>query len=57
MRAVKDIITSMENKIKTKSRKGYQALSRTFAQLRGRIGVKTGSAARNSPRSKSGGQR
>ena len=36
MRAVKDIITTVENAIKTKSRKGYQALTQTFAQLRGR---------------------
>jgi len=57
MRAVKDIISSMENRIKTRSRKSYQTLTRTFAQLRGRIETKAGSIARKSPRSKSGGQR
>ena len=56
MRAVKDIISSMENKIKTKSRKGYQAITRAFAQLRGRIGTKVGSVARKSTRSKGGGR-
>jgi hypothetical protein len=56
MRAVRDIISSMENKIKTKSRKGYQAITRTFAQLRARIGSKVGSVASKSTRSKGGGR-
>ncbi|GAC1472378.1 MAG: hypothetical protein PVSMB11_08080 [Desulfuromonadaceae bacterium] len=56
MRAVRDIISRMGNKIKTKSRKGYQAVTRTFAQLRGRIGAKVGSVTRKSTRSKGGGR-
>ena len=56
MRAVKDIINSVENEIKTKSRKGYQTLTRSFAQLRGRIVTKARSIAPKSPRSKGGGK-
>jgi len=52
MRAVKDIISSMENNIKTRSRKGYQTLTRTFAQLRERIGATAGDIARKSSGSK-----
>ena len=58
MRLVKDSISSMENMFKTKSRKGYQAL--THADLRTTAKEKrnwTVSIVRQSPRSKDGGQR
>ena len=57
MRAVKDIINSVENEIKTKSRKSYQALSQSLAHLQERIGTTAGKVIRKSPRSKSGGQK
>lgn len=57
MRAVKDIINTVENEIKTKSRKSYQALSQSLAQLQERIGTTAGKVVRKSPRSKSGGQK
>ena len=57
MRAVKEIINSMENEVKSKSRRGYQALSRSFAEMRGKIGANAGRLIRKSPRSKGSGQR
>jgi len=57
MRAVKDIISSMENEIKNRSRRGYQALTRSFAELRESIGDRTGRVVRRFPRSKGGGPR
>jgi hypothetical protein len=57
MRAVKDIISSMENRIKTRSPRGYQALTQSFAELRERIGTRAGSIVRKSPRSKGDSRR
>jgi len=54
MRAVKDMVSSMENSIKTRSRRGYQAVTRSFIELQRRIEAGAERIIRKSPRSKGG---
>jgi hypothetical protein len=50
MRNAKELVNSIKAGMKIKSRKGFQALARTAAQLRGRTGATAASGGRKSSR-------
>jgi hypothetical protein len=54
MRNPKELFNSMKSGMKIKTRKGFQALARTAAQLRGRTAATAGSSGRKSSRGTGG---